>query len=105
VAALDVLSDIVHVINRRIPVLMDSGIRGGVDVVKALALGADAVLIGHLYAYALAVDGERGVSEVIRNLTSEIDSALAICGCSSIDELDSSFVRNGQALGLRKQTR
>ncbi|MHB2036334.1 MAG: alpha-hydroxy-acid oxidizing protein, partial [Nitrososphaerales archaeon] len=53
VAALDVLSDIVHVINRRIPVLMDSGIRGGVDVVKALALGADAILIGHLYAYAL----------------------------------------------------
>jgi len=93
VAALDVLSDIAKVIDGRIPILMDSGIRGGVDVIKALALGADAILIGHLYAYALAVAGERGVAEAILNLTREVDSALAICGCSSIDQLDQSFLR------------
>ncbi|MDX6509099.1 MAG: lactate 2-monooxygenase, partial [Gaiellaceae bacterium] len=73
-------------------VLMDSGIRSGADVVKALALGADAVLLGRPYVYGLAVGGQEGVEAVLRNLAAETDLTLALSGGSSVRELDSSWI-------------
>jgi lactate 2-monooxygenase len=73
-------------------VLMDGGIRRGADVVKALALGADAVLLGRPYAYGLAVGGQPGVEEVIRNLMAETDITFALVGARSVGELDESWI-------------
>ena len=73
-------------------VLMDSGIRRAADVLKAVALGADAVLLGRPYAYALAVGGARGVEELIQNLMAEIDLNLALMGGTSVRELDREWV-------------
>jgi lactate 2-monooxygenase len=73
-------------------VLMDGGIRCAADVLKAMALGADAVLLGRPYAYALAVGGQRGVEELIQNLMAEIDLNLALAGGQSIRDLDRSWL-------------
>ena len=80
VATLDVLPSICKVIENKIPVLIDSGIRRGADIIKAIALGASAVLIGRPYAYALAVAGEIGVKEVLENFIAETGLQLAISG-------------------------
>jgi lactate 2-monooxygenase len=93
IASLDALPAIVDAVQGKIPVLFDSGIQNGADIVKALALGAKAVLIGHLYAYGLAVGGELGVKQMISNLVKEIDAALAICGCRTFGELDLTMVK------------
>jgi isopentenyl diphosphate isomerase/L-lactate dehydrogenase-like FMN-dependent dehydrogenase len=71
---------------------MDSGIRGGADVLKAIALGAKAVLLGRPYLYGLAVAGEKGVNRVITNLISDIDLSLANTGRNSISEIDRSLL-------------
>jgi isopentenyl diphosphate isomerase/L-lactate dehydrogenase-like FMN-dependent dehydrogenase len=71
---------------------MDGGIRTAADIVKAMALGADAVLLGRPYAYALAVGGRRGVEELIQNLTAELDLTLALAGAHSVRELDRSWL-------------
>jgi lactate 2-monooxygenase len=68
-------------------VLFDSGIRRGSDVLKAIALGARAVLLGRPYAYGLAVAGESGVRDVLLNLIADLDLALGLTGCSSLREL------------------
>ena len=68
--------------------LMDGGIRRGVDVLKALALGATAVGIGRPVLWALAVDGEAGVLGALELLREDLLSALALCGCRSLGELD-----------------
>ncbi len=73
VAALDALPPIVKAVDGRMPVLFDSGIRTGRDVFKALALGADAVLVGRPYLYGLALDGRRGTRRVMRNLVDELE--------------------------------
>ncbi|KMY55830.1 lactate 2-monooxygenase [Bacillus sp. FJAT-27231] len=88
VATLDVLPSICEAIENKIPVLLDSGIRRGADVMKAMALGASAVLIGRPYAYALGVAGEMGVREVIENFIAQTELQLAISGRSSIKEVD-----------------
>jgi lactate 2-monooxygenase len=69
------------------PVLLDSGVRGGADAFRALALGASAVCIGRPYVYGLAIAGEEGVSDVIRNLTAELDLTMGLAGCRSVDEI------------------
>ncbi|MDG6904921.1 MAG: alpha-hydroxy-acid oxidizing protein [Nitrososphaerota archaeon] len=92
-ATMDALPEVLEIVQGKIPVLLDSGIRGGVYAVKALALGASAVDFGHLYIYALSVGGEAGVRKVIENLISEMEVALAFCGCTSISELDRSVIR------------
>jgi lactate 2-monooxygenase len=89
VAALDALVEIRDALPEAV-VLMDGGIRCGADVLKAMALGADAVLLGRPYAYALAVGGQRGVEELIQNLMAEIDLTLALAGGTSVRELDRS---------------
>jgi isopentenyl diphosphate isomerase/L-lactate dehydrogenase-like FMN-dependent dehydrogenase len=87
VAALDALVEVRDALPNAV-VLMDGGIRGAADVLKAVALGADAVLLGRPYAYALAVGGQRGVEELLQNLMAEIDLNLALAGAHSIRELD-----------------
>ena len=91
VAALDALVEVRDALPDAV-VLMDGGIRRAADVVKAMALGADAVLLGRPYAYALAVGGQRGVEELIQNLMAEIDLTLALAGATSIRELDRSWL-------------
>lgn len=87
VASLDALPGVVEAIAGRIPVLFDSGIRSGADAVIALALGATAVGIGRPYAYALAIAGEEGVSELLRNFCAELDITMGLAGATSIAEL------------------
>jgi len=87
IASLDALPTIVDAVAGRVPVLLDSGIRGGADVFKALALGATAVLIGRPYCYALAIVGERGVREVIQNFVADFDLTMGLAGCASLGEI------------------
>jgi isopentenyl diphosphate isomerase/L-lactate dehydrogenase-like FMN-dependent dehydrogenase len=88
IAALDALAEVREALGAQAVVLMDSGIRRGSDVVKALALGANAVLVGRPYVYGLAVAGEAGVERVLKILTAEIDLTLALIGGSKVTELD-----------------
>ena len=82
-ASLDALPEIVEAVDGRAEVLLDGGIRRGTDAVKALALGATAVLAGRAPLYGLAVDGAAGVERVLAPLRDEIELALALCGCPS----------------------
>jgi lactate 2-monooxygenase len=92
VAALDALVEVRDAVGPDATVLMDGGIRSGADVVKAMALGADAVLVGRLYAYALAAGGEEGVAAVLEQLAAETDLTLALLGARSIRELDAEWI-------------
>jgi len=92
VAALDALVAVRDALGADALVLMDSGIRRGADVIKALALGANAVLLGRPYVYGLAVGGQAGVERVIRNLTAEIDLTLALVGGRDVKALDRSWI-------------
>jgi len=87
-AALDALAAIVPAVQGRIPILFDSGIRGGADVFKALALGAQAVLLGRPYLWGLALGGEQGVREVLLNFLAELDLTMALSGYNSVQTLD-----------------
>lgn len=92
IGTLDALPSVVAAVDDAIPLLLDSGIRRGADVVKALALGAKSVLLGRPYAYAMASHGEEGVAHLVRTLMAEIDLQLALCGVTSIAGVDSSLV-------------
>ncbi len=95
IATLDALPDIVEAVGGRIPVLLDSGIRTGADVFKALALGATAVLLGRPYVYGLALGGEAGVRHVLDNLHAEFDLTMGLAGVREVGEMGSgSVVRN-----------
>jgi lactate 2-monooxygenase len=87
IATLDALGGVVEAVQGRVPVLLDSGVRGGADVLKAIALGASAVLLGRPYVYGLAVGGEAGVREVIENVIAELDLTLGLAGGSSVAEV------------------
>ena len=91
-AGITVLPEVVAAVAGRVPVLVDGGIRRGTDVVKALALGADAVLAARPFIWGLAVDGEAGVLDVLRILRDELENAMALCGCRTIDEITSALV-------------
>ncbi len=86
-ASLEVLPEVVDAVAGRVPVLLDSGIRRGTDVVKALALGAQGTLVGRPAAWGLAVGGEDGVARVLELLRDEIELALALLGCRSPAEV------------------
>jgi lactate 2-monooxygenase len=87
IATIDALPAVVAAVDGRAPVLLDSGVRGGADVFKALALGATAVLIGRSYVYGLAVGGQAGVREVLENLRAELELTMALAGCASLAEV------------------
>src|SRR5262249_60332382 len=82
----------VAAVNGQAEVWMDSGIRRGSDIVKALCLGARAVLCGRAYAYGLAAAGEAGVARAIEILRADLDRTLKLLGCASVQDLDRSYL-------------
>ena len=93
IAAADALPDVVEAVEGRIPILFDSGVRGGSDAFKPLALGATAVLLGRPYVYGLALAGEEGVGEVIRNFLADFDLTMGLAGCRSVGEISPAMLR------------
>src|SRR5262249_6244456 len=91
-ATIDALPRVVDAVAGRIPVMLDSGVRRGTDVLAALARGAEAVLIGRAYVYGLALAGAKGVERVINILRDEFQRAMALTGRRSIKEIDSSVL-------------
>ena len=87
IASLDALPGVVAAVAGRVPVLFDSGVRGGADVAIALALGATAVLVGRPYVYGLALAGTSGVVAVLEHLLAELDLTLGLTGCATTGEL------------------
>jgi isopentenyl diphosphate isomerase/L-lactate dehydrogenase-like FMN-dependent dehydrogenase len=92
VASLDALVEVRAAVGSDAPVLMDGGIRGGADVLKALALGANAVLLGRPYVYGLAVGGQPGVEAVLQQLAAETDLTLALIGGTVARDLDAAWI-------------
>ncbi|MFT7046732.1 MAG: 4-hydroxymandelate oxidase [Celeribacter sp.] len=86
-SSISALPSIADALQQAVPVLMDSGVRRGVDVFRALALGADAVLVGHPVACGLAVGGAQGVSHVLRLLRDELDVTMALAGCKTLADI------------------
>ncbi len=87
IGALDALRPIVTAVGSRMTVLFDSGVRGGADIIKAIALGAKAVLIGRPYAYGLGLAGEDGVRHVLRALRNDFEITMRLSGFASLDDL------------------
>ena len=92
-AALDWLPDVVTAVDGRAPVVFDSGVRTGADVVKALALGADAVAIGRPYVYGLALGGVPGAVHQVRALQAEADLIMAVDGYPTLADLGPDALR------------
>ena len=92
VAGIDALPAVVVAVGGRCEVFVDGGIRRGTDVVKALALGARAVLVGRPVLWGLAVGGEAGVADVLGILRAELANAMALCGAASVKELPDGLV-------------
>jgi 4-hydroxymandelate oxidase len=91
-ATIEVLPYITQRVNQRIPVLVDGGVRRGTDIVKAIALGANAVLVGRPICYGLACGGAEGVAKVLEILQKELQMAMALAGTASIARIDQSFI-------------
>ena len=91
-ASLDALPEVVEAVGGRVPVLMDGGVRRGTDVVKAIALGAAAVLVGRPVAWGLAAEGEDGVAGVLEILRAEVENAMALAGCRTVAEIDRELI-------------
>jgi isopentenyl diphosphate isomerase/L-lactate dehydrogenase-like FMN-dependent dehydrogenase len=89
---LRVLPEVLASVGDRIEVLLDGGIRRGSDIAKALCLGAQAVLVGRAYAYGLGAAGGAGVARAIEILRTDLVRTLKLLGCSSLAELDRSFI-------------
>ena len=93
VSGLDVLPEIAQAVGERLTLILDGGIRRGTDVIKAMALGADAVILGRAPLYGLAAGGEPGARRALEIITTEIDRALGHLGCNSISELSPAILR------------
>jgi len=91
-ASLRALPEVVEAVQGRTEVLMDGGVRRGSDVVKAICMGARAVLCGRAYAYGLAAAGEAGVDRAIEILRTDLERTLRLLGCPSVADLDRSYV-------------
>jgi isopentenyl diphosphate isomerase/L-lactate dehydrogenase-like FMN-dependent dehydrogenase len=92
VAALDALPGVLEAVAGRIPVLLDSGIRGGADAIVALALGARGVLLGRPFIWGLALGGEEGVRQVLRGFLADLELSMALCGVARVGDLDPSIL-------------
>jgi 4-hydroxymandelate oxidase len=86
-AGIDAMTEVAAAVAGRVPVLMDGGVRRGVDVVKAISRGADAVLVGRPVLWGLAAGGENGVGDVLEILRAELAQAMALCGCRTVGEI------------------
>jgi 4-hydroxymandelate oxidase len=91
IASINALEEVVQAVGGRVEILMDGGVRRGTDVLKALALGAKAVLLGRPILWGLAVAGAAGVHRVLELLREEIDLAMALSGCASVENIDASL--------------
>ncbi len=91
-ATIDVLPEVSEAVNGKIEILIDGGIRRGTDILKALALGTKAVLVGRPVIWGLAVDGEKGVYTVLEILRKELELAMALCGCSSVKNISRELI-------------
>ncbi|MGZ6545731.1 MAG: alpha-hydroxy acid oxidase [Actinomycetota bacterium] len=91
-AGLWALPEVVDAVGGRVPVIVDGGVRRGTDVLKALALGAVAVMVGRPMAWGLAVDGESGVADVLRILRAEFENAMTLTGCRTVGEISGALV-------------
>jgi 4-hydroxymandelate oxidase len=92
-APIEVLPEIAEAVDKGMTILIDGGIRRGTDIVKAIALGADAVLIGRPVLWALAVRGRQGVLSLLEMLKSELAQTMALCGCTSIKNIEPGIIR------------
>jgi 4-hydroxymandelate oxidase len=95
IASIDALSEVVAAVGNNAEVLVDGGIRRGTDILKAVALGAKAVLLGRPVLWGLAVGGEAGVQHVLELLRTELDLAMALSGCAKLQDIDRSLVVRG----------
>lgn len=95
-ASLKVLPAIRQSVGRDYPLLLDSGVRSGSDIFKALALGANAVLIGRLQVYALAVAGALGVAHLLRSLREELEVCMAQAGCATLADIGPDMIHRPQ---------
>jgi lactate 2-monooxygenase len=91
-STLDALVPIRAALPKPFPLLLDSGIRSGSDMFKALALGADAVLLGRPYVYGLAIGGRQGVRDVILNILNDFELTARLAGCRNLSEIDADMV-------------
>ncbi|CAH1774543.1 unnamed protein product [Owenia fusiformis] len=94
VASIEALPEVAKAINGRCEVYLDSGIRRGTDIIKALALGARAVFVGRPILWGLACGGEAGVDRVLTLLEDELSNAMALCGVAKVADIDNSLVRH-----------
>ena len=94
-ATMRVLGEVVDAVGGRTEVLVDSGVRRGSDVIKALAMGARAVMIGRPFLYGLAAAGEAGVERILEVFTDEMTRTLSLLGCPGVTDLDRSWLRGG----------
>jgi len=95
IAALDALPGVAEAVGHRIAVLLDSGVRSAADAIKAVALGARAVLLGRPYVWGLAVGGEAGVRQVLRGFLADLELTMALTGAASVGDLDASLLTPG----------
>lgn len=93
-SSLEALVEIKRVLPDTYPLLLDGGIRKASDVFIALALGAKAVCLGRLYVYALALGGKEGVTELIQNLASELQTMMSLAGCKSVSEINADYIKS-----------
>ena len=77
-----------------LPLLYDSGVRGGADIFKAMALGASAVCLGRPYIYGLAMGGEAGVAAVLKNMKADFDLTMGLAGCKNVSEINRETLRS-----------
>jgi isopentenyl diphosphate isomerase/L-lactate dehydrogenase-like FMN-dependent dehydrogenase len=94
IGSLTVLPEIVDAVGSRMCILFDSGIRTGTDIMKALCLGANAVLLGRPWVYGLGIQGKEGAKQVIQGILADFDQSMCLAGFKSISELDRSVLRH-----------
>lgn len=93
VSSMEILPEVAAAVGGRLTVMLDGGFRRGSDIVKARALGADAVLLGRATTYGLAAGGEAGVAHAINLLKTEVDRVVGLLGCSNLSQLDAGYIR------------